>query len=85
MFQDRCVSITDLRTRTKECLSSLEKKPKYVFVNNKPVAVLLGIQDFERSFDPIDFHQLSKQEVSPALLHAATRARKTKKQDLVNL
>lgn len=50
MKKDQCISVTDLRKKTKECLQGLETSPKYVFVNNKPVAVLLGIAEYEQQF-----------------------------------
>ena len=34
MLQNQCVSVTDLRTNTKECLKDIEKEPKYVFFPN---------------------------------------------------
>lgn len=85
MFKDQCISITDLRTKTKECLEDLEREPKYVFVNNKPIAVLLDINEYEIAFMKPELKELSLEEVDSATLKAAEKARRTKKSDLVNL
>jgi antitoxin (DNA-binding transcriptional repressor) of toxin-antitoxin stability system len=42
MFPTDVVSITDLRTQTAKILDSLKTGAKYVFVNNKPQAVILS-------------------------------------------
>ena len=55
MLADQCVSITDLRFKTKECLSDLWRHEKYVFINNKPVAVLVDIAQFEKWNNLFDF------------------------------
>lgn len=55
MLSNQCISITDLRTKTKECLEGLWKQEKYVFVNNKPVAVLMDVEMFEKWDTVVDF------------------------------
>ena len=85
MFKDQCISITDLRTKTKECLEDLAIEPKYVFVNNKPIAVLLDINEYEVVFMKPELRELSLEEVDSTTLKAAQNARNTKKSDLVNL
>ena len=55
MLSNQCISITDLRTKTKECLEDLWKQEKYVFVNNKPVAVLMDVAMFEKWDTVVDF------------------------------
>lgn len=55
MLSNQCISITDLRTKTKECLENLWKQEKYVFVNNKPVAVLMDLTQFETRNNIFDF------------------------------
>ena len=52
MFPTDVVSITDLRTQTAKILDSLKTGAKYVFVNNKPQAVILS---------PLDFVKFEKQ------------------------
>ncbi len=85
MFKDQCISITDLRTKTKECLEDLGREPKYVFVNNKPIAVLLDINEYEIAFMKPELKELSLEEADEATLYAAKSARKAKKSELVNL
>jgi len=47
MIKEQCISITDLRKNATTYLGSL-KKPKYIFVNNKPKAVLMDIDEYEK-------------------------------------
>ncbi len=47
MIKEQCISITDLRKNATMYLGSL-KKPKYIFVNNKPKAVLIDIDEYEK-------------------------------------
>lgn len=55
MLSKQCISITDLRTKTNECLQDLEIAEKYVFINNKPVAVLMDVTKFEHRENAFDF------------------------------
>lgn len=85
MLKDQCISITDLRTKTKECVDGLEKAPKYIFVNNRPIAVLVDIEEYEHHFFRPILTELSLNEVDEKLLKKASLAKKTKKSDLINL
>lgn len=85
MLQDQCISVTDLRTNTKQCLEGLDKNPKYVFINNKPIAVILDIETFEAGFSYPEFRELSEDEVTPAMKHDLMQAKKLKKADLINI
>ena len=60
MFKNQCISVTELRTKTKECLADLTKEPKFVFVNNRPVAVLVDIDQYEAKFLKAELIELSK-------------------------
>lgn len=86
MLKSQCISVTKLRTKTKECLENLAKDPKFIFVNNEPVAVLLDIQEYEDRFEKPILRELSHEEVSPSLKREmAAVVRKTKKKDLINI
>lgn len=78
MFKDQCISVTDLRTRTKECLEDLGKEPKYIFINNNPVAVLLDIDEYEDFFSKPQLIELEKNETGTELKKRALAARKIK-------
>ena len=84
MLKDQCVSVTDLRTKTKECLSGIKKAPKYIFINNKPVAVLVNIDAYESMTRP-ELIELNKDEVSQELLKKAEKARRTSKKELLDI
>lgn len=86
MLQDQCISVTDLRTKTKDCLDGLQEgEPKYIFINNHPVAVLMDIQVYESFFEQPDLIELPEDEVTDHVRKQAARARRSKKTDLVNL
>ena len=85
MMKDQCISVTKLRTHTKECLQGLEIEPKFIFVNNSPVAVLMDIQTYEEEFIKPELIELSEDEVTPAMKRAVARARKLKREDLINI
>ena len=85
MLKEQCISVTELRTNTKECLTGLEKEPKYIFLNNRPIAVLLDIDEYEKAMLMPQLVELKANEVSEELLKSAMSARKSKKSELVNL
>ena len=85
MFTDQCISVTDLRTKTKECFEDLEKEPKYIFINNRPIAVLLDINQYEEHFLKPDLVELKSNEVDKNLKKEAALAKKSKKSDLINI
>jgi len=85
MLKNQCISVTDLRTKTKECVEGLEKAPKYIFVNNKPIAVLVDIEEYEHHFLRPTLTELSLDEVDTKLLKSAAAAKKMRKSDLINI
>ena len=85
MYKSQCVSVTDLRTRTKQCLENLEQNPKYIFINNKPVAVLVGIDTYEEEFLKPELIELPCDEVSPSLARAINRAKKKHIGEFINI
>ena len=46
MLKDQCISVTELKKNANTYLKSLDKE-KIIFVNNKPIAVLMNIDDYE--------------------------------------
>jgi len=84
MIKEQCVSVTDLRTKTKECLNGIDKAPKYIFVNNKPIAVLVDIDEFEEMSKP-RLLELGVDQVNESLLVEAHKARKIAKEYLRNI
>ncbi len=57
MLSSQCVSITDLKKDTSKLIKSLKDEwYKVIFVNNKPVAILVDIDNFDLSInEPFDF------------------------------
>ena len=52
MLKQQVISVTDLRKKTKECLEDLDKNPKFIFMNNKMVGVLLDVDQYEALNNP---------------------------------
>ena len=79
MLTNQCISITDLRTKTKERLDDLWKQEKYVFVNNKPVAVLMDVVMFEKWNTVFDFEKekINQDEFVKYLYSTAKKISKT--------
>jgi hypothetical protein len=72
MYTD-VVSITDLRTQTAKVLHSLKMGVKYVFVNNKPQAVLLSPAEYAK------FEQLKQiQEIKDDVKYTKKNGKKYK-------
>jgi PHD/YefM family antitoxin component YafN of YafNO toxin-antitoxin module len=46
MLTEQVISITDLRKDTTSIINNL-RLPKYVFVNNKPKAVVMDMEEYE--------------------------------------
>lgn len=76
MTKNQCISVTTLRTKTKQCLTGLRKDPKYIFVNNAPVAVLVDIDEYEKEFIKPELIELGREEVTPAMRKALDKAKK---------
>lgn len=85
MFKDQCISVTELRTKTKACLEDLDKEPKYIFINNHPIAVLLDINEYEEHFLKPELIELQSNEVDEKLAKQALAAKKSKKSILINI
>lgn len=85
MLKDQCISVTDLRTKTKNCLEGLEKEPKYIFVNNKPIAVIVDIVEYEKAFIKPQLIELSKNEVSESVKREAEQAKQTGRNELIDI
>ncbi len=85
MIKDQCISVTDLRTNTKKCLEGLEQEPKYVFINNKPVAVIVDIVAYEKTFKRTELVELDESEVTPEMKKKVEEALKTRKEDLLDI
>lgn len=84
MLKQQVVSVTDLRTKTKQSLQNLNKGPKFVFSNNSPVAVLMDVEEYESLIRP-DLYELTMDEVTDDMLKNAAEARKMPKEEFVDL
>ena len=84
LLKDQCISITDLRTKTKQCLENLGDGEKYVFINNKPKVVIMDIEIFEKIVKPA-LVELKKNEVTVGLKKNIEKSKKTKLKDLIDI
>jgi PHD/YefM family antitoxin component YafN of YafNO toxin-antitoxin module len=85
MTKSQCISVTQLRTETKKCLKGVEEEPKYIFVNNQPIAVIINIDDYENLCAKTELKELKQNEVSQKLKKEAQKAKKIKKSELINI
>lgn len=85
MLKDQCISVTDLRNQTKKCLDGLEQEPKYIFINNKPVAVLMDVVVYEENFAKPELIELKESEVDEKTKKKAAIAKKSSKNDLMDI
>ncbi|MBA4336409.1 hypothetical protein C0416_01360 [bacterium] len=85
MTKSQCISVTQLRTETKKCLEGIEEEPKYIFINNQPVAVIINVVDYEKLCGFPELIELDKKEVSKELMDNAGKAKKIKKSELINI
>lgn len=85
MFKEQCISVTDLRTKTKECLDGVTQAPKYIFINNRPIAVLMSLRIYEGRFTEPRLVELSENAVSAPMKKRAASARRAKKSSLMNI
>ncbi len=58
MLKDQCISVTELKKNANVYLKSLDKE-KIIFVNNKPIAVLMNIDDYEKSLKDHDLFDVT--------------------------
>ncbi len=70
MLKNQCISVTDLRLNTKKCLENLKKHEKIVFVNNKPVAALIDIGEYEQylSFKGMQYNSYENMKTTQSQL-----------------
>jgi len=85
MFQDQCISITDLRKNTTKCLQNLEKNEKFIFINNKPVAVIIDINQYEQNFHKPSLIELPKTEISTNIKKLAEETQKMNSSEFINI
>ncbi len=85
MTKSQCISVTQLRTETKKCLEGVEDEPKYVFVNNQPIAVIINIDDYENLCKYTELKELDENGISNKLRKEADNAKKMKKSELINI
>ena len=57
MFADKCISVTELKKNASRHIKNLKTEwTKIIFVNNKPVAALVDINNFDIHIDePFSF------------------------------
>lgn len=57
MLKNQCISITDLKRNASSLIKTLKKDgSKIIFVNNKPIAVLSDIDNFDLNIEePFEF------------------------------
>ena len=83
-----CVSISELKKSPSQVIKSLQKdKMKYIFVNNKPQAMIIDFEMWsELGIDNalVDFWIISKNNISDDAATQLNAAKNTKKSDFID-
>jgi len=85
MLQDQCISVTELRTKTKAALEGLSGQPKVVFMNNKPIAVIISVEEYDKHFSLPQLRKLEKHEITPELQKLADETIKMDESEFLNI
>lgn len=85
MLRDQCISVTDLRMHTKNCLQNLSEGVKYVFVNNRPVAVIMDIDMYEDNFVETTVKELPKKTITKELKMLAKETADMSTDDFIDI
>lgn len=85
MQRNQFISVTELRMHTKKSLENLERGEKYILVNNKPKAVLIDFDVYEKLKNNAVLHELPEAQLTSEILSKAKLVRKLPKSKLENL
>jgi prevent-host-death family protein len=86
MVKDQCISITDLRRNAKKVLDQLSQVgAQYIFVNNRPKAVILDIDEYEDLSGKTFLRRLPDSEVTPEMKKKIEETKKIPDSELLNL
>ncbi len=85
MTKSQCISVTQLRTETKRCLEGVKEEPKYIFINNQPIAVIINIDDYENLCGYTELEELDEKDISKKLKKEAKKAKRAKQSELINI
>lgn len=85
MQRNQFISVTELRMHTKKSLENLERGEKYILVNNKPKAVLIDFDVYEKLKNNAVLHELPEAQLTSEILSKAKLVRKLPKAKLENL
>ena len=85
MFKDQCISVTDLRKDTTKCLENLNKGEKYIFINNKPSAVIIDINIYEDQCCRPKLMELPEEEITPEIEKLAKETEEMDSSEFINI
>lgn len=89
MLKEKFISITDLRKNATKYISNLWKNwEKIIFINNKPMAVLLDFDEYEKLIqneDKIDLAFVPNEKLNEEQKKEVEELKKLKEDDFVNL
>ena len=86
MQRDQCISVTDLRQNTTNCLSWLDKHVKFIFIHNKPKAVLIDFDEWEAlNKKPVEFWIVSSSSLTKNQLNKAKYALEADESEFDNI
>ena len=88
MRAEDCISISELKKSPSQVIKSLERdKKKYIFVNNKPVAMVVDFLEAEKlgyTDDSVFFDTMPKVNISSEWLKQLAESQKIERNRYVN-
>jgi len=88
MWKSKYISITELRQNATQCIQDLQKiKEKIIFINNKPQAVLIDFDQYEKIKNLLYTHigTLRKDEITPEMLDQAHKIKNLDDNEFMNI
>jgi len=88
LWKGKYISITELRQNATQCIQDLQKtKEKIIFINNKPQAVLIDFDQYEKIKNLLYTHigTLHKDEITPEMLDQAHKIKNLGDNEFMNI
>jgi hypothetical protein len=87
MLSEQCISVTELAKNTSGIIKrAITFGTQYIFVNNKPQAVILSMKEYEAyEKNRVEFGYVHPSELSEDTLSMIDRAKKLSKKEFIDL
>lgn len=88
MWKEKYLSITELRQNATQCIQDLQKtKEKIIFINNKPQAVLIDFDQYEKIKNLLYTHiwTLDQDEITDEMLDQVQEIKNLHNSEFINI